>query len=43
MQMTPEQLELITAQFATLKERSSFYAKKFEGIDIADIRTQADF
>ncbi len=43
MHMTPEQLELITAQLATLKDRSAFYAKKFEGIDLTDVRTQADF
>ena len=43
MQMTDEQLSLIKQEFATLKERSPFYARKFEGIDLADIRTQADF
>ncbi len=43
MQMTPEQLEMITSQFRTLKDRSPFYAKKFEGIDITDVKTQADF
>ena len=43
MQMTPEQFEMITREFATLKERSPFYAQKFEGIDLADIKTQADF
>ena len=43
MEMTKEQLELITNQLATIKERSPFYAKKFEGIDVADVRTQADF
>ena len=43
MQMTDEQLFLIKQEFATLKERSPFYARKFEGIDLADIRTQADF
>lgn len=39
MEMTKEQLELITNQLATIKERSPFYAKKFEGIDVADVRT----
>ena len=34
MEMTKEQLELITNQLATIKERSPFYAKKFEGIDV---------
>ena len=43
MEMTKEQLELITNQLATIKERSPFYAKKFEGIDVADVRTQVDF
>ena len=43
MEMTKEQLELIANQLATIKERSPFYAKKFEGIDVADVRTQADF
>lgn len=43
MQLTDEQFSLIEKQFATLKERSAFYARKFEGIDLADVRTQADF
>ena len=43
LEMTKEQLELIANQLATIKERSPFYAKKFEGIDVADVRTQADF
>ena len=43
MEMTKEQLELITNQLATIKERSPFYAKKFEGVDVTDVRTQADF
>lgn len=43
MQMTNEQLELLKAQFRTLKERSAFYAKKFEDIDVADIASQKDF
>ena len=43
MQMTDEQLDLIKTQFRTLKDRSAFYAKKFEGIDIADVSSQADF
>ena len=43
MQMTDEQLSLIKQEFATLKERSPFYARKFEGVDLADIQTQADF
>ena len=42
MQMQSAQFEAITKQFATLKERSPFYAKKFEGIDLADVKTQED-
>lgn len=43
MEMKSEQLELIKEQFKTLKDRSPFYAKKFEGIDLSDVQTQADF
>lgn len=43
MQISPEQFALIKGQFATLKEHSPFYAMKFEGIDLADVQTQADF
>ena len=43
MQMTTEQFSLIKTQFATLKERSPFYARKFDGIDLSDVRSQADF
>ena len=43
MQMQPAQFEAITKELATLKERSPFYAKRFEGIDLGDIKTQADF
>ena len=43
MQMTDEQLDLIKTQFRTLKDRSAFHAKKFEGIDITDVSSQADF
>lgn len=43
MEMMPEQLELIKEQFKTLKDRSPFYAKKFEGIDITDVQSQKDF
>ena len=41
--MKPEQFELIKEQFKTLKKRSAFYAKKFEGIDLSAIQTQEDF
>ena len=43
MDMTQEQWAQVTAQFATLKERSPFYAKKFAGIDLQDVRTMDDF
>lgn len=43
MDMKPEQLEQIKKQFKTLKERSPFYAKKFEGIDLSDVQSQKDF
>lgn len=43
MQMTTEQFDLIKSQFATLKERSAFYARKFDGIDLSDVRSQEDF
>ena len=43
MQLTDEQFDLLKTQFKTLKERSPFYAKKFEGIDLSDVQTQADF
>ncbi|WP_172135784.1 phenylacetate--CoA ligase family protein [Adlercreutzia sp. ZJ473] len=43
MEMTPAQLDMLKKQLANLKERSPFYAKKFEGIDMGDVKTQADF
>lgn len=43
MQMTPEQLAMIKGEFKSLKARSPFYARRFEGIDLADVQTQADF
>ena len=43
MELTDEQFSLIKEQFKTLKERSPFYAKKFEGIDLSDVQTQEDF
>ena len=36
MQLTDEQFNLIKEQFKTLKDRSPFYAKKFEDIDLSD-------
>ena len=43
MQLTDEQFPLIKEQFKTLKERSPFYARKFDGIDLSDVQTQEDF
>lgn len=43
MEMKLEQLEQIKEQFKTLKDRSPFYAKKFDGIDLSDVQTQEDF
>ncbi|MBQ1448532.1 MAG: phenylacetate--CoA ligase [Coriobacteriales bacterium] len=43
MEMKPEQFELITKKLSTLKEKSPFYAKKFEGIDLGDVKSQKDF
>lgn len=43
MDMTPQQLTTVLASFQTLKERSPFYAKKFEGIDLRDVKTLEDF
>lgn len=43
MDMTAEQFSQITDSFQTLKERSPFYARKFEGIDLRDVKTQQDF
>ena len=43
MDMSKEQWARVTAQFATLKENSAFYAKKFADFDLSDIRTMDDF
>ncbi|MBE6466344.1 phenylacetate--CoA ligase family protein [Denitrobacterium detoxificans] len=43
MQMTSDQFALLAKQLENLKDRSAFYAKKFEGIDLASVKTQADF
>ena len=43
MGFTESQWDMLTSELATLKERSPFYAKKFEGIDLSDVHTQADF
>ena len=43
MELKEEQFAVLKEQFKTLKDRSTFYAKKFEGIDLSDVQTQADF
>lgn len=43
MELKEEQFAVLKEQFKTLKGRSPFYAKKFEGIDLSDVQTQADF
>ena len=43
MDMTADQLAQIKALLSTIKERSPFYAKKFEGIDLDDVQSQEDF
>ena len=43
MGFTESQWDMLTSELATLKGRSPFYAKKFEGIDLSDVHTQADF
>ena len=43
MELNEEQFSVLKEQFKTLKERSPFYVKKFAGIDLADVQTQADF
>lgn len=43
MELKEEQFAVLKEQFKTLKDRSPFYAKKFEGIDLGEVQTQADF
>lgn len=43
MQMTDEQLKLITTKLSTIKDCSPFYAEKFKDIEPSDVRTQEDF
>lgn len=43
MELKEEQFAVLKEQFKTLKDRSPFYAKKFDGIDLSDVQTQADF
>ena len=37
MELKEEQFAVLKEQFKTLKDRSPFYAKKFEGIDLSDV------
>ena len=43
MELKEEQFAVLKEQFKPLKDRSPFYAKKFEGIDLSDVQTQAEF
>lgn len=43
MRMNEYQREIITRLLRDIKERSPFYARKFEGIDLSEVRTQEDF
>lgn len=41
--MTEQQLLCITQQLSTIKSKSAFYRKKFENIDLGDVKTKEDF
>ena len=43
MRMNEYQREIITRLLRDIKERSPFYARKFEGIDLSQVSTQEDF
>ena len=43
MEMQPQQLEGRKSQLSGLKQRSPFYAKRFDGIDLAAVQSQQDF
>ena len=43
MRLTDTQFDLLKKEFATLKDRSAFYANKFADIDLTDVQTQDDF
>ncbi len=43
MRMNEYQKEMIFNRLATIKQCSQFYSKKFEGLDVENIRTQEDF
>jgi phenylacetate-CoA ligase len=43
MDMTADQLSAIQTLLGSIKERSPFYAKKFAGVNVEDVKSQADF
>jgi len=43
MRMNDYQLEKITDMLSNIKDKSEFYQKKFKGIDVSKVKTQADF
>ncbi len=43
MRMNEYQKEMIFNELSTIKQHSPFYSKKFEGIDVENIRMQEDF
>lgn len=43
MKMKQEQFDLIKKQLFSLKEKSKFYAEKFDGLDMNTIQSQSDF
>ncbi len=43
MRMNEYQREIITRLLRDIKERSPFYARKFDGIDLTQVSTQEDF
>ena len=43
MRMNEYQREIITRLLMDIKERSPFYARKFDGIDLTQVSTQEDF
>ncbi|MGI6104601.1 MAG: phenylacetate--CoA ligase family protein [Raoultibacter sp.] len=43
MKINDDQFSLLKSQFAQLKDKSPFYAQKFQGIDLSDVQTQEDF
>ena len=43
MDMTPEQLDSVKTLLQSIKERSPFYARKFAGVNVEDVKSQSDF